>query len=149
MKLDIETKIAQHHSRIFLIDPDVIHRSGLFFMLSVGNDVYEMDKVSDVAEMDARLKPDMVIVDAMVVAEHGRRLIQGWRIAWPEARILIICEACDLECLAAARDAGADDALQRPFRADEVRRVVERLLDGKRETRGHAFWRSDSPGLPA
>ena len=129
MKIDIETKPVVSGHRIFLIDPDVINRSPLYFMISDANETYEFDSIADVADMNGRQVPDLVIVNASLVAKCGKALIQGWRSAWPQVKVLLICEACDNECIIAAKAAGADDTLQRPFKRDDVLRKVERWME--------------------
>lgn len=132
MNLDVDTKSAASGHRIFLIDPDVINRSGLYFMLANANETYELGGIADLANMNTRLAPDLVIVNALLVAQYGKALIQGWRIAWPEVKVLVICEACDTECVVAAKRAGADDALLRPFKKETVQRKVNRWIDHPR-----------------
>lgn len=129
MKLDIETKRVASGHRIFLIDPDMVSRSALYFMISDVNEIHEFESVSEIAGMDATVLPDLVIVNATLVARHGKGLIQGWRILWPQARLLMICEGCEAACIIAAKAAGADDTLQRPFDRDEIRQKVERWVD--------------------
>lgn len=129
MKISVEKKRAPSGLRIFLIDHDVINRSTLYFMLADDNEVYELDSITDIADTNTRLAPDLVIVNARLVAGHGKSLIQGWRIAWPNAKVLVICEACDTECVGAAKKAGADDTLLRPFKRDAVRHKVEQWTD--------------------
>ena len=133
MKIDVDTNtvtstVASGH-RIYLIDPDVVNRSALFFMISDANEIYELESIEDIAEMDSQLLPDLVIVNASLVAKFGKALIQGWRIAWPRTRVLVICENCDADCITAANAAGADDTLQRPFNREEIRRKVERWAE--------------------
>lgn len=143
MKIDIEAKDSAGNHRIFLIDPDVINRSPLYFMLA-DNETYELDSVADIADMDRRLVPDLVIVNALLVAAYGKALISGWRSAWPRVRVLVICEACDAECVRAAKAAGADDTLLRPFKREVVRRKVGQWTEGLIELSIPAE-RKDSP----
>lgn len=133
MKIDVETKIAASRAasahRIFLVDPDVINRSKLYFMLANANETHELGGIADIANMNARLVPDLVIVNALLVAQYGKALIQGWRIAWPGVKVLVICEACDADCEIAAKAAGADDTLLRPFKLEAVQRKVDRWME--------------------
>jgi len=98
-------------------------------MIADANETYELDSVADLAGMSARLVPDLVIVSALLVAKHGKALIQGWRIAWPGVKVLVVCEDCDNGCVVAAKAAGANDTLQRPFKLEAVRRKVERWAE--------------------
>ena len=97
-------------------------------MVYDANDTHEFDGVKSLATIDAHLAPDLVIVNALLVAGHGKALIQGWRSTWPQVKVLVICEACDTECELAAKAAGANDTLLRPFKKEAVQRKVERWL---------------------
>lgn len=129
MKIDVDKNPAASGHRIFLIDPDVVSRSAVYYMIADANETYELDDVADLATMSARLVPDLLIVSALPVAKHGKALIQGWRITWPQAKVMVICEDCDTDCVVAAKAAGADDTLQRPFKLEAVRRKVERWAE--------------------
>ena len=129
MKIDADKNPAASGHRIFLIDPDVANRSAVYYMIADANETYELDSVADLAGMSTQLIPHLVIVSALLVAKHGKALIQGWRIAWPEVKVLVICEDCDNDCVVAAKAAGADDTLQRPFKLEAVRRKVERWTE--------------------
>jgi len=129
MKIDVDKDPAASLHRIFLIDPDVVNRSAVYYMIADANETYELDSVADLAGMSARLVPDLVIVSALLVAKHGKALIQGWRIAWPGVKVLVVCEDCDNGCVVAAKAAGANDTLQRPFKLEAVRRKVERWAE--------------------
>ena len=129
MKIDVDKNPAASGHCIFLIDPDVASRSAVYYMIADANETYEFDHIEDLAGMSSRLVPDLLIVSALLVAKHGKALIQGWRIAWPQAKVLVICEDCDSGCVVAAKAAGADDTLQRPFKLEAVRRKVERWAE--------------------
>ena len=133
MEIGADIKHLPGSQRIFLIDRDMVNRSALYFMISADNEIHEFERIADAAETGGRLIPDLVIVNALLVAEHGKALIQGWRAVWPRVKVLLICEACDTECVTAARTAGAVDTLQRPFRRDEVRRKASRWADSINE----------------
>lgn len=129
MKIGVAGKHAIDGHRIFVIDRDVVNRSALYFMISDDNEIHELENIVDTAEISRLQVPDLMIVNALLVAEHGKTLIESWRAAWPRVKVLMICEACGTECVAAAKAAGADDTLQRPFTRDEVQRTVARWVD--------------------
>lgn len=128
MRIDAPDKDHAVVPRIFLIDSDVISRSVLYYMLADTCKLHEFSG-SEIADIRPRLKPDLVIVNAMLVAGHGKQLLQSWRIAWPDAKVLVICEACDTECELAAQAAGAHDTLLRPFKLEAVQRKVAQWIE--------------------
>ena len=129
MAKNAEASDAASGQRIFLIDPDVVSRSALYYMIADANETFELDSIEDLADIGARLAPDILIVSALLVAKHGKTLIKEWRTAWPQAGVLVICEDSDTDCVMAAKTAGADDTLQRPVRRDVVLRKMARWAE--------------------
>lgn len=76
---------------------------------------------------------DLVLTDIFMEGMGGIEGIRRIRAARPEVRIIAISGgwgAIDgATALRAAAEVGADDAICKPFRADELREKVARLLD--------------------
>ena len=122
--------IAARHGirRVFIVDEDEIDRSVLRFL--IGDD-FEADEFESIAaaECHARWPGDLVIVAARLVASYGPNLIARWRVLWSEMKVFVVCEACDDDCVVAALQAGADDALIPPLRMELIRDKIERATD--------------------
>ncbi len=133
MQIGVEAQRAVENRRVFVVDEDDINRTVLQFMLADDNETHELDSVAAADAKGAEWKPDLIIVSAALVAKTGDSHVSHWRAAWPEIKVLVICEACDDACVTAAKTAGADDTLTRPFKLEVVRRKVDLWLGRKVE----------------
>ena len=128
MQIGVEAQRAVENRRVFVIDEDEINRAALQFMLADDNETHEMASVADALVKGARLPPDLVLLGVSLMAKGGTPLLAHLRAAWAGVRILAVCETADIACVAAARQAGADDTLARPLKIEAVRRKVDRQL---------------------
>lgn len=133
MQIGVEAQRAVENRRVFVVDGDDINRTVLQFMLADDNETHELGSVASVDEKGRQWRPDLIIVSALLIAENGDGLVARWKVTWPEVKVLVICEACDDACVTAAKAAGADDTLTRPFKLEAVRRKVDRWLGRKVE----------------
>ena len=125
MRKATEVQRAIKSRRVFVLDGDEINRTVLQFMLEGDNETYQFTSVGSALKRGLRLRPDVVLISALLVAHEGRELLHKLRVTWPDVKLVVICEAADEECEAAALAAGADDCLARPFMLEPVRRKVE------------------------
>ena len=125
MPIGTEVQRAIKGRRVFVLDEDEINRTVLQFMLEHDNETYEFTSVGSALKRGLRLRPDVVLISALLVAHEGRELLHKLRVTWPDVKLVVICEAADEECEAAAMAAGADDCLARPFMLEPVRRKVD------------------------
>jgi len=128
MQIGVEAQRAVENRRVFVIDEDEINRAALQFMLADDNETHELASVGEALRKGQILPPDLVVVGVSVLAKGGAPLLAQLRGAWSRARLLAMCETSDIACIAAARQAGADDTLARPLKLETVRRKVDRLL---------------------
>jgi len=133
MQIGVEAQRAVENRRVFVLDEDEINRTVLQFMLADDNETHEFATVDAALEKGLQWQPDLVLVSALLVARDGAELLHNLRAAWPGVKLLVICEAADDECTAAAMAAGANDTLARPFKVEPVRRKVDRHLGRKVE----------------
>lgn len=76
--------------------------------------------------------PDIVITDILMPEQEGIETIISIRRARPDLKILAISGGGALgrqHCLDYARMSGASEILEKPFEADELRRILTGLLD--------------------
>lgn len=75
-------------------------------------------------------KFDLVIVDEQLVGESGLQLVRAIRSipAIAETRVLVVTASRDHEIAMAAKKAGSDDLLLKPFAAEVLRERLLRLL---------------------
>lgn len=133
MQIGVEAQRAVENRRVFVLDEDDINRTVLQFMLADDNETHEFATVDAALEKGLHWQPDLVLVSARLLARDGAELLHNLRSAWPGVKLVVICETADGESLAAAKAAGADDTLARPFKVEPVRRKVDRHLGRKLE----------------
>lgn len=133
MQIGVEAQRAVENRRVFVVDEDEIHRAALQFMLADENETHEFATVLAALAKGEQWPPDLVLLGASLAAQGGTDLLLRLRGAWPEVKLMVICETADIACIAAAKATGADDALARPFRLESVRRKTDRLLGRKVE----------------
>ena len=137
MRMGTGVQRAIKNRRVFVLDEDEINRTVLQFMLADDNETYEFTSVGSALKRGLRLRPDVVLISALLVAREGRELLHKLRVTWPGVKLVVICKAADEECEAAALAAGADDCLARPFMLEPVRRKL-----------GHHFVPRIEPRIP-
>lgn len=118
---------------IIIIDDDDALRKTLGKVLErAGHDVREAaDGVKGVELIHASV-PDLVITDLFMPEKEGIETIMELREAYPELRILAVSGGGSVDAGGPLMDAelfGADASLAKPFGVDELRSMVEDLLE--------------------
>jgi two-component system response regulator PilR (NtrC family) len=72
---------------------------------------------------------DLVITDLMMPTGSGLDVLRGVKAQRPETQVLVVTAYATPETAIAAMKEGAYDYLQKPFKIDEVKLVVERALE--------------------
>lgn len=99
-------------------------------------DGYRVTVAADGLEGLNRIKadpPDLVITDIFMPEKEGIEVVRELRAAWPGIGIIAISGSRPddgVDFLKVAAHLGADRALHKPFRLDEIRAAVEGLLGG-------------------
>ena len=119
---------------VLVIDDDEAVRSSLEMLLkSYGFQVVlTRDGRQGVAAFRANA-PDVVLVDLMMPVQDGLETIALIRREWPKARIVAMSGGASIgnwDGLAAARMRGADDAIKKPFAADELVAILHKATAG-------------------
>jgi CheY-like chemotaxis protein len=98
---------------------------------------YEFAEASDSAEaleVAGRVRPDLVLLDVMMPGGSGLALIERLRSSPDLAgvRVVVVSAFVSEHDRRAAREAGADGFVGKPFDPDELASVVEELLAASR-----------------
>jgi CheY-like chemotaxis protein len=98
---------------------------------------YEFAEAADTAEAIAladRVRPDLVLLDVMMPGGSGLALIERLRSTPGLATVpvLVVSAFVTDGDRRAAREAGADGFIEKPFDPDELASVVEELLAANR-----------------
>lgn len=120
-------------SRILIIDDEESMRFVIRGMLNLEG--FSTDEAIDGAMGLERCKqspPDLVITDLVMPEKEGIETIMELRKLHPDMKIIAISGGAGFDptaFLAAARELGADDALSKPFKSEELIAAVRRLLE--------------------
>lgn len=129
-----------HPSILICDDQEVQRRIVRAALKDLTPEILEADSGRSCLDVVATAKPDLLIVDQSMPGLTGIEVIRSLRsqIAWAGAPILMLTavEAEELEAI--ARNAGADDYLQKPVDPSLLAQRVRMLLSNWREARAEA-----------
>jgi len=110
---------------VLVIDDDEAVRASLEMLLEAYG--YEVVLARDGRQGLAAFRansPDIVLVDLMMPVMDGMETIERIRREWPDAYVIAMSGGAGIGNwdggLAAARELGADHAIEKPFEADEL-----------------------------
>ena len=113
---------------ILLVDDDVDFRQGLKFLLEKRN--YRVLEAADGRAAMILLQQNginLVATDLLMPEQEGIETIQAIRRAHPDLKVIAI-SAAQPHILKVAKALGADEAIQKSMRLDEIASIVEKLL---------------------
>jgi two-component system response regulator (stage 0 sporulation protein F) len=98
--------------------------------------VFELDGVEVIEATDGEeaiavteaQKPAVIVLDVMMPGFDGLEVLRRLRAADRESKIVMLTAKDDPDILAAAEEAGAAAYLTKPFSADALQEIVDRLL---------------------
>jgi CheY-like chemotaxis protein len=127
-------------AKILVIDDDAgIRRTVSRILHRAGHEVAEAQDGLEGGEMFRASRPDIVVTDIFMPQKEGIELIRDFRRDHPSTLILVISGGSTTVAgkpsvphyLGMAQALGADGALAKPFRADDLLREIDRLLQGR------------------
>ena len=115
--------------RILLVDDDqrILHFSRLKLM-ALGYNVTTAMTGQGALTMIESEEPDIVVLDLRMPGMGGLEVLNILR-SHSDLPVIVVSAATDLA--EEALVAGADDFIAKPFRADELVRRIEQILEGK------------------
>jgi CheY-like chemotaxis protein len=116
--------------RVLVCDDEPSMRELLKIVLSRDYEVGEAADGFEALELVRKLEPDVVVLDVMMPGQTGLQVLDEVRRdpALAHTHVIMITAWDHVE--PAARAAGADRFLLKPFDAEELRKAVEELLNG-------------------
>lgn len=116
-------------AKILLVDDEapIVHSTRLMLQ-HFGHEVVTAMHADDIVPLMWQERPDVLIQDVRMPGLDIRRLIAEVRgdAALRGTRILLFSASLNLEGL--VRDTGVDEMVEKPFRPDELRDAVGRML---------------------
>src|SRR5206468_3091951 len=89
---------------------------------------------------------DLVITDLKMAGGSGLDVLDGIKIARPQAQVLVVTAFATPETAIAAMKRGAYDYLTKPFKIDEIMVVIERALEKRTLLRDNLELRAELEG---
>ena len=148
--LAVRTLRSMRQSRILVVDDEEIARTNVVHVMN--KDGHEADTASNGAEALKKVESreyDLVITDLRMERMDGIRLLESIKRVAPRTEIVMVTGYATVDSAVDALTKGAASYLAKPFKLDELRAVVARVLEKKRHaqiTRGPILCFSGPPG---
>jgi DNA-binding response OmpR family regulator len=123
------SKSAKTKVLVLLVDDDRVVRELVAVMLT--RDGYQVVTAKDIEEAESHMRvcsPDVVIADFQLGNASGLDLLRTVRARSRDTKLLLISGSTKGDIDAIARSAGANGGLVKPFRVDELKETLERML---------------------
>jgi DNA-binding NarL/FixJ family response regulator len=118
--------------RVVLVEDNKVFREALELLLGLRTDMEVVASVpdgSDAAEVAARLKPDVVLMDYRLPGLDGVQATRAVKVACPEAAVVCLTASANLRERDALMEAGAVGCLRKD---DGLDAIVDAIRDAAR-----------------
>ncbi|HEX4048915.1 MAG TPA: response regulator [Elusimicrobiota bacterium] len=115
--------------KILIVDDSPITRSMLRDMFEIaGHEIAaEAETLAGAVESYRAHKPDLTTLDLSLVGTNGLEILKALRELDPRARVMIVSGNAQKRVLEAARAAGAEGFLPKPFNVDELTAALKAM----------------------
>jgi DNA-binding NarL/FixJ family response regulator len=113
---------------IIVIDNDAASCNALQQILADESETYVMPDVISALDWACHGSPELILLGRNIIAIEGAGAVMRFRRQFPDAKILIVCDALDDDEVRQARMQGVDNTLLRSLGSDGVRSKVHELL---------------------
>jgi DNA-binding NarL/FixJ family response regulator len=121
-------------TRVLVVDDQRVVREGLALLLRLLPGVEVVGAASDgeeALELAGRLAPDVVLMDLRMPRCDGVEATRRLRGAHPEMRVVVLTTYADDRSVVEALRAGARGFLTKDAGADELRRAIDAVMQGR------------------
>lgn len=126
MQIGVDSQRAVENRRIFIVVADEIIRAAVQFMLHDEYEAHEFGSFEDALRKAAEAPPDVLILDAQLLAAGGSAVVEHARLAVPGAALLVVGDPQTVQAHGgAAPDIGV---IPLPLRVEGVRGAVTTAL---------------------
>lgn len=126
MQIGVDSQRAVENRRIFIVTGDEIIRAAVQFMLHDEYEAHEFGSFEDALRKAAEGPPDLLILDAQLLAASGPAVVERAQLAVPAAALLVVGELPPAQVAAAA--ALNIGMIPLPLRVENVRAAVATAL---------------------
>jgi len=121
-------------AHILLVDDDATIRELLGVILRGNYQLSEADSGAALKQAFARPQPDVILLDIKLPDADGLELLPQIKKQWPDTEVIILTGNATFELAVEATKRGAYNFLDKPFRNEGLRVMVERALEHKAQT---------------
>lgn len=119
--------------QILVVDDELIIRESLVgWMKRGGHDVDAASGCREALDMLARTEYDLVFLDIRMPDLSGLEALKTIKTAYPHILVVMITAYASVETAIEAMRSGADDFLMKPFQAEQLELMIEKLLNQKK-----------------
>jgi len=123
--------------RLLVVDDDTVFREELATLLSDwGHQVESVNSAAKALEALEIAEFDVVLSDVRMPRMNGIELLRQIRERWPRVYVVMITGYATVETAVEAMKLGAFDYLRKPFRTDNVQRIVDLIQEERRFSLG-------------
>ena len=115
--------------RVLLIDDDPRVRASLKIVLEPLYDVLQASDAHEGIEMFRKDEPDLVLLDVILPGTDGLAVLQTLRMESKTRPVIMLTGTKSVKTAVDAMKLGAEDYLSKPFDVDELRIVIDRVLN--------------------
>lgn len=136
--------------RLITVDDHAVTRQGLGLLLSHVDDFQVLGAASDgrkAVQMARELRPDVVLMDAVMPGLNGLDATRQVKHALPDCRVVILSGYVDEDQLIESLRAGVDGYIEKASGIDEVLRAVRTVVRGTKYFSASLEEKFDLPGL--
>lgn len=148
--LAVRTLRTRRKFRVLAVDDEEMARKNIqHVVVKLGHTVETASNGTEALEMISRQSFDLVITDLRMEKLDGQDLLESIKKIAPHTEIIMVTGYATVDSAVAAFTKGAAHFLAKPFKLDDLRATVSRVLDKKRYaqiTRGPILCFSGPPG---
>lgn len=148
--LAVRTLRSMSQSHILVVDDEAMARENIEHVLrKEGHEVTTAASGAEAIQLVEHEHPDLVITDLKMEKIDGMQLLETIKSMSPETEIVMVTGYATVDSAVNALTKGAAYYLAKPFKLDDLRATVKRILEKKRHaqvTRGPILCFSGPPG---
>ena len=93
----------------------------------LGAEVYEAENGDVAVELYGQVRPDIVFLDIILPVKNGVMALEEIKQIDPNAKVVIVSSVGQDEMIDKARQLGATEFVTKPFQADQLLQVAQKL----------------------
>jgi len=120
--------------KVLVVDGNKGYREHLMYALKENYQLFEAENGQTALQyLEEEKRPDVILTDLYLpprpaYIDEGTALLEKFKEAAPEVKIIIVTTDERKEIIARCRELGADDYIVKPFEVDDLKNAIDRLI---------------------